>query len=206
MLGGCAFLDGHPEFSRRFRELPLHARDDAPTFAAAFHDLYHADQRRLDEQWQLFVANLDYGYDLQREAVVYQPVSSHDDNVVVAQVRANRGWQLTGVQVTAGTTYTLRASGRYQIASQPKIWWCEPGGVTIRYYQGAPLGMLLAGVSDQSRPLSGITALARPVPIGLRRELQFTESGTLFLRINESPAELADNAGQLQVEISSVTP
>ncbi len=48
--------------------------------------------------------------------------------------------------------------------------------------------------------------MARPVPIGLRRELQFTESGTLFLRINESPAELADNAGQLQVEISSVTP
>jgi hypothetical protein len=87
------------------------------------------------------------------------------------------------------------------VARDPKIWWCEPGGVTIRYIEGRPLGMLLAAVSDVSEPLAGITPLAQPTSIGLGGTVTFAESGTLFLRINDSPAELADNAGELVARI-----
>ena len=199
--GSSAFLDGHPDYSRRFRQLASHVRDSSSNFAAFFQKTYAGDRRQLDEQWQLFVVNLDYGYDLQREAIVYEPVATHGGDTVLVTIRADRGWQSTGIQVQAGSSYVLRAEGRYQIDNEPKVWWCEPGGVTIRYHQGLPLGMLVAAVSDQTQPLSGVTPLARPEPIGLEREIQFPQAGTLFLRINDSPAQLADNVGQLSVEV-----
>jgi hypothetical protein len=147
-------------------------------------------------------------------------------------VAADRGWQNSGLRLEAGTTYQLAASGRYQIAKQPKreessqrpgaqpsrdsskdsspeghadagdaIWWCEPGGVTIRYYHGQPLGILLAAVRpDQPKPGS-TTALLHPSIIGRAATLAPKESGTLFLKVNDSAGELDDNAGELKAEI-----
>jgi hypothetical protein len=197
----AAFLDGHPQFSARFRQLPDHVRDSLPAFSAGFWDLFSADRRQLVEQWQLFVQQLDYGYDLQREAIVYDPPGKDLAGSQDIRIRADRGWQSSGVRLAAGTTYVMEASGRYQIAREPKVWWCEPGGVTIRYYGGRPLGMLLAAVSDESKPLTGLSPLTRPEPIGLGTEIEFKEAGTLFLRINDSPAERADNDGELVVRI-----
>jgi hypothetical protein len=197
----AAFLDGHPQCSARFRQLAGHVQDNPSAFSESFWQLFSADRRQLVEQWQLFVQQLDYGYDLQREAIVYDPPGQELAGTQELQVRADRGWQSSGVRVASGTAYVVEASGRYQVAREPKVWWCEPGGVTIRYYGGRPLGILLAATSDESQPLAGLSPLTRPDPIGLGAEITCAESGTLFLRINDSPAELADNDGQLTVRI-----
>ncbi len=197
----AAFLDGHPQFSARFRRLPDHVRDSLTAFSAECSRLFEPDRRQLIEQWQLFVQHLDYGYDLRREAIIYDPPGRDLIGTQEVRIRADRGWQSSGVNVTARTPYHLEASGRYQVAREPAIWWCEPGGVTIRYYEGRPLGMLLAAVSDLSQPLTGDSPLTRPRAIGLGAEVTFEESGTLFLRINEAPADLADNDGELSVRI-----
>lgn len=196
-----AFLDGHPRFVQRFRRLAAHVDESPDEFNARLRGLFGDDQRQLVEQWQLFVATLEYGYDIRREAILYESTRLDRDGTTIVEIRADRGWQSTGVVVSPGTSYVVEASGRYQLAREPKIWWSEPGGVTIRYHAGHPLGMLMAGVSDQAEPLSGITPLADPRPIGLQREIQFDQPGTLFLRINDSPADLDNNAGTLQVEI-----
>ena len=78
----------------------------------------------------------------------------------------------------------------------------EADGITLEYHAGKPLGMLLAAVSDESRPLVGVTSLRKSTAVGAKAEFVPATSGTLFLRINDSPARLDDNAGQLQVEIS----
>jgi hypothetical protein len=197
----AAFLDGHPQFSARFRQLPDDVRESAPEFSASFWKLFEADRRQMVEQWQLFVLHLDYGYDLEREALVYDPPGTALAGSREIRVRAARGWQSAGVRVEAGATYVLEAAGRYQVAQAPRVWWCEPGGVTIRYYAGRPLGILLAAVSNESQALTGLTPLAKPDVVGLGAELECREAGTLFLRINEAPAELADNAGELVVRI-----
>jgi hypothetical protein len=106
--------------------------------------------------------------------------------------------------VEAGQTYQLEAVGRYQVGTVPRVWWCEPGGVTIEYYQGRPLGQLLAAVSDPSQSLEGVSPLVRPDAIGTGMRWEAKSSGTLFLRANDSPAKLADNAGELQVQIQPV--
>ncbi len=152
-------------------------------------------------------------------------------------VAADRGWQNSGLELEAGVTYQLTASGRYQIAKQPKpaasqaaaerglsqfsrqeaarmglspsappsaregtIWWCEPGGVTIRYYRGHPLGILLAAVRPDHPKPGSTTALLHSTVIGLAAKLTPKQSGTLYLKVNDSAGELDDNAGELRVQ------
>jgi hypothetical protein len=92
------------------------------------------------------------------------------------------------------------------VADQPQIWPCEPGGVSIRYWRGRPLGMLLAAVRPDHYSHDRPSPLTRPQPIGLGATLEPDRDGTLFLRINDSPAELRDNAGELRVRVEVGTP
>jgi len=74
--------------------------------------------------------------------------------------------------------------------------------VTIRYYRGRPLGILLGTLWAQDRPGTEPTPFLRPFAIGTGRPFVPKRSGTLYLAVNESPAALDDNAGTLQVVIA----
>jgi hypothetical protein len=195
----AALLDRHPHYRRRFRQASKFIR--GPDFQGRFDRLIGDEWEALSEQWQEFVANLEYGHDVQRTAVDFTPGQPLPDAGASLRVAADRGWQNSGLLLEAGTTYRIRASGRYQVANEPQIWWCEPGGVSIRYYKGLPLGILLAAVRpDPPRPEES-SPLIRPATVGLGTTLVPEHSGTLFLRINDSAAELHDNAGALAVYV-----
>ena len=196
----AAFLDGHPQYRERFRELYRHVA--APNFNRKFAEAYREDWPHLIEEWQLFVATLEHGHDVARMAIDFTPCKPIDSGTARFTVRADHGWQNTGLRLEQGVPYSVAARGRYQVADQPQIWWCEPGGVTIRYYDGRPLGMLLAAVRPDEGAAGGVTPLIRPVAIGLRKAITPEASGTLYLRINDSAGELDDNAGELEVEIA----
>ena len=69
----AAFLDGHPRYRERFRKLQsLVAR---PDFAQQFLKLYADDWLELNQEWQVYVANLKYGYDFDRMAIEFAPAS-----------------------------------------------------------------------------------------------------------------------------------
>jgi hypothetical protein len=192
-------LDRHPRYQARFRQLAGQVLQ--PDFNERFYHAYAADWSHLAEEWQVMVANLDYGYDVGRMAIDFtpgKPLSAAGAKVTVA---ADRGWQNSGLRLEAGVKYQLRAAGRYQVADRPQIWWCEPGGVSIRYCRGQPLGILLAAIRPDEAA-SGPSPLIRPLRIGLGTTLAPERSGTLFLRINDSAGELSDNAGSLVVELS----
>jgi hypothetical protein len=105
------------------------------------------------------------------------------------------------VRLEAGQHYQLRATGRYQLAGQPRVWWCEPNGVSIRYYHGQPLGILLAAVRSDDGA-TGSSGLLLPQVVGLETVLTAPRDGTLYLRINDAPDSLADNQGTLTVEVT----
>ena len=194
----ATLLDAHPDYREQFRQLPRMAGD--PQFTARFQAQLRDRWRELSEQWQLFVMNMEYGYDVEREAVEFRSGQPLEEGQRTVKIAADRGWQSTGVELLSNSTYQITASGRFQLAQTPKIWWCEPNGVTIRYHDGRPLGQLLAALRSDP-PGEGLTALAKPVPIGLERSITLSQPGTLYLRINDSPAELADNVGSLTVTI-----
>ena len=194
----AALLDFHPRYQERFRTLgqSVEARD----FTDKFRTLIGDDWQTLSEEWQLFVGNMEYGYDVPRMALDLTPGAPLEPGWNLVPVDATKGWQNTGIQLTGGTSYELRAKGRYEVAKEPVIWWCEPGGVTIRYYRSRPLGILLATVRPD-QPEDNTCAFLQPETIGLGTTLNVQSSGTLYLRINESAADLADNAGSLDVAI-----
>ena len=195
----ATLLDRHPDYQERFRKLSrlLNGPDFSDRFVALVGDGWDA----LSEQWRVFVVNLEYGHDVPRTVLDLSPGEPISGAGADATVAADRGWQNTGLRLQAGVTYRLTAQGRYQIADEPRTWWCEPGGVSIRYYRGLPLGILMAAVRPDEVHQSGPRPLVRPSAIGLGSALTPEKAGTLHLRINDSPGELDDNRGSLSVEI-----
>lgn len=192
-------LDRHPAYRDRFHKLPGFVT--SPDFTERFHRMWAADWQPLCEEWQLMVVDLNYGQDIVRTAIDFTPGKPMPASTAEVHVVSDRGWQNSGLRLEAGRTYRLTADGRYQLGQEPKVWWCEPGGVTIRYHQGRPLGVLLGAVQPDAPPPNSSSALLRPTVIGLGAELCPKTAGTLFLKINDSPAELADNRGSCRVSI-----
>jgi len=202
--GAAAFLDGHPRYGKQFRRLCRTSAE--PGFNDRCRQLFGNDWPQICEEWQLFAADLEYGYDLQRTAIDFAPGESLATGRRRLTVSADRGWQNTGLRLEPGQKFRITATGRYQVADDLKIWWCEPGGVSICYYHGRPLGMLLAAVRPEPSSTAGaINPFLQPIAVGLGTELAVPEGGTLYLRINDSAAELSDNAGELMVEVTAGT-
>ena len=197
----AAFLNDHPRYRDAFALLKERTRLPEVDFNSLLEAQLRDTQRELDEEWQIFVASIEYGYDLTRSAVEYSAARPVPDSGVTVEIDAARGWQSSGAHLNAGRAYAIRATGRYKIGDRPKDWWCEPNGVTIRYYRGQPIGRLMGAVRlDQGK--LGAARLVVPLPIGQAQTLTPQQDGTLYLRINESPAELADNHGSLRIEIT----
>lgn len=201
-----AFLDSHPRYHARFGQLLANVNEDDAAFNVAFRGLYEDDLAQLQEAWQVFIADLEHDYDFEKTAVDFAPGKDLEAGSKTVTVKADYGWQNSGIRLVAGTKYQLTAKGRYQVANQPKIWWCEPNGVSIRYYRGRPLGMLLAVVRPDGEgvaPLDGgqPSAFLQPTTIGLAKELSPAQSGTLYFKINDSAGELGDNLGTLSVDV-----
>ncbi len=189
------FLDRHPEYGDRFRRL----RKDVlrPDLTKRFVASVGKDWPALERQWQVFLADLEYGCDAARTLVDVKAGKPLGPAGARVEVSAERGWQNSGLRLEKGKRYRLQAEGRYQVAAKPRVWWCEPGGVTIRYYRRRPLGMLLAAVM----PEPGTILRLQPVAVGLGTTLVPEQSGTLYFKINESSGKWGDNTGKLSVEI-----
>lgn len=201
--GLAKFLDSHPRYQERFRKLPrLVLRRD---FDRRFRRAYKRDWDQLTTEWQWFAHSVEYGYDIEREAIDFSSSKSLDLNKSRVKIAADRGWQSTGIALDQGDAIELTAEGQYTIGfvdKQPIR--AEAGGVTLRYHRGQPLGRLLAAVVDTTDLAPGKATFAEPVPLSPKATLAAPRDGVLFLRINDSPAELAENAGSLLVQIKQI--
>jgi hypothetical protein len=197
----CYFLDQHPQTQAAFRELKERAADRTTEFSKSLYERIKANWPAIQEDWQVFVSHLDYGYDLSRALVVRKPGDPLPADGATVKLSANAFWQSTGYRLDAGKTYRVTAKGRYEIASEPQTWTCEPGGITLHYYRGQPIGGLLGAVTD-SEPVPAISPLVQPTAIGLAAEFTPIATGTLYLGINEFPTNLSDNRGELEIRIA----
>ena len=197
----CKFLDSHAEFGSTFRAMGrIHT---ASTFNETLRKLVNQNSPRIAAEWHLFATGLDYGYDIKRAAVDVKPGRALSDGASVeTKIAANRGWQSSGVWVDKGESIEITATGRFEVAQEPKPWISEPQGVTFTWYKGRPLGELQAVLvpdSKKSLPVA-INVLPRG-PVGVRREFKAEIKGTIYLRINDHPGKLADNKGAVTVKI-----
>jgi len=203
--GVCQFLNSHPRYRERFRRVSQSVRAADPR--GDLEKLFADDWRDLCEEWLLFVANVCHGYDFERAAVAFRPGRSLAPGAAAtATVQAARGWQSAEVRVERGRTYELTATGQFTLARQPKPWVSEPQGVSIRYCEGRPLGQLLGCIrSDDDAPLrQGRSTMREVIPLGRGARWTAADTGTLYLRVNDFWNELADNGGEVHVEVREI--
>ncbi|PQO44890.1 hypothetical protein [Blastopirellula marina] len=197
--GLCAFLDNNSLSQHEFREMVAHVKLTGGFSNRLFSQLGDV-LPQVSENWQLFTLNAEYGYDWQRNEVVYkEPVLIGD--VATAEIATDRGWQSTGIALEPNVEYEFRAVGQYVIRNDGQPWMCEPNGVTIHYWKGKPLGVLVGAYRVEQYDGTNLTPLAKETAVGYGTPLTPDDPSTLFLKVNESPAELADNQGKIQIQI-----
>jgi len=197
-----SFLDSHPRYRDRFGEL---ARDlGRADFKRTFHGLYSHDLPDIWTEWPVFAASLKHGYDFERMAIKFQrgePLKAVGESKSIS-IAVDRGWQSSHILVRQGEEYEVKPDGRFTVAQKPKPWVSEANGISFRYCDGRPLGMLLAAIRCET----GTGELQREpmldtIPIGSGRKFIAATTGTLYFRINDFPGELDDNAGSLKIEV-----
>lgn len=202
-----ALLENDPRFHGSFRRLVQFI--NYPDFNPRLVRLLGSAWKDLQYQWLIVLADLDYGYDFARTVTEFRPGAPVLPLGHVIRVEAAKGWQNSGLLLDDTRSYELSASGRFIIARDEVPWECEPQGVTIRYHRGKPLGALLAAVvptaDELPDPLAEVKtpgSFFRPILVGRRLILRPPRKGTLFLRVNDSPAELSDNSGEVIVRLT----
>ena len=181
---------------------------------AEFHDRLAAtpgwDADRAARDFDAFTDELDYGYDFARSAIDWAPGRSPGGRERTS-VDATRGWQNSGLALTAGASYAMTASGTVRIGTLPATadaaatpLESEADGISLRWYRGRPAGRLLAAQWVE-RPADGGRPRFVVIGEGGRSALKAAADGPLFLKINEPPGALADNEGTLDVELAAGT-
>ena len=202
-------LDNHPQYRETYRDMAkwLTFADFSNRFYLQLADHWG----ELQIEWLGLLDELQYGYDVPRIVIEQQepPLGQPLTSSMAFDVDASRGWQNSGVALEMGQTYRITANGQYQLGDSPKVWYAEPNGVTFRYHKGQPVGLLIGAVvpiglfdTDEEIPPKSVPFLS-PILIGTGIELTPQQSGILYLRINDSPAELGDNKGTCRVEIEN---
>ncbi len=207
---GCEFFSKHEKTKAVFEKLPQIAELDSTAFNQHFIRSIQDNRAELERDWELFVNEMEYGYEIERGCLTSaKPIGARFGSASTRfNLISDRSWQITDIQVKRGDRFRISGIGEFVVAKAQlnEFWNCQSNGITIRYYQGRPLGMLHAGVLD----LEGKTAkdqvrgLFDPFPIGSDAEIEALSDGVLCLRINESPASLDDNQGALEVTIEKL--
>jgi hypothetical protein len=197
----AVFFDHDPKYQKIFRESPQFVADVTQEFSQRLINRLPEPHQQISEQWQWFVYNIEYGYDVARESIVRKesPLALPAAGATIA-VAADRGWQSSGYELKAGQAYSISAPGQFQIGKSTKPWISEANGITLEFHKRRPIGQLLAAVTDEGQS-GGLTPLVSPIALGPIGEIQCERDGVLYFRVNDSPAKLADNAGELQVTV-----
>ena len=199
----AVFSHRHPRLRSTFQQLQQQLDRHADEFTQSFLISLRETPHEVETAWQLFLAHVDYGYDVASEAIVDRTSRPLPAEGATVRIDAAKAWQSTGIMVSKGQRLRVEARGRYQVGQQPKPWWCEPQGVTIEYYQQRPLGILLGAIDDPGSPIID-SPLAEPFAVGRQLERTAERKGVLFLRINERTDGLGDNKGALVVTVKPI--
>lgn len=193
-----ALLAGHPAHANVFS-----AAEHGPLDAAFTQRLEASDgwdAARAARDFDAFTDELDYGFDFARSGIDWSPGKPLESRQSIAVV-SDRGWQNSGWSLARERQYSLTASGRVKVGQTSAcLLESEADGISLRWYRGRPLGQLLAAQwveepADGGRPRFVVLAA------GAAGEWTALTDGPLYFKINESPGELADNAGILTVKL-----
>ena len=204
----CTFFATQTELRQDFQHLYRGQLDYSFESSARWLRVLENDWKKLSIQWRCFVDDLDYGVDVTRSALEWGSLENRILNKGEESnftLRADRGWQSTGILVESGESIELSAEGRVVVRefADGKRWSSEPQGITVEYHRGKPLGCLigvLASVEEEQH-----SARWKTIRIGNQAVLTASQKSILLLKLNEPSRDLVDNQGTLNVSVRKAT-
>jgi hypothetical protein len=194
-------LEHHPNY-RGAGELRNHLRLDSAAFWDQLLRSLGPSAAHLEADWQMMLREIDYGYSAAQGAIAHQPHGRKSSAGWIGPIQAARSWQATGWHVPAERPVSITAEGRISLGREPRSWDSEPPGITVEYYQGRPLGELVAVVLLDEPDQHG-QRWSDVRPVGRHARLSWPGSGQLYLRVNERPGALDDNTGEFAVRLGA---
>ncbi len=201
----CIFFDQNPRTRTQFQTLAKSLND--PFAWSKFEIALQPDWKEMLTEWNLFASESYEGFDFDRMAIEFiegKPMNELTDlptKPIRTEVRADRGWQSTRLFVEKGRNYEIVAKGQFSLADKPKPWISEAEGISFRYHNRIPLGRLLATVRTSEMEAGEAESMLEMQSIGATSRFEAKKTGTLYLRLNDHPGELADNKGSAMIEI-----
>ncbi|MFK7769737.1 MAG: hypothetical protein AB8B55_21195 [Mariniblastus sp.] len=210
----CEFFSKHEKSKSEYEALKKMANIAPDQFNQKFIRSLRDNWNQLETDWELFISEIDYGYQPQRGRITKAIPKDASFGVSDSKfkIRSNQSWQTTSIDVKKGDRFLIAGSGEFKVGESSLAggkqmpWPCQSNGVTIQYHRGSPLGMLHAGVFSPNAETGKERAkgLVNPISIGSRAEFTAPADGVLALRINESPSRMDDNEGGLEVVVEKL--
>jgi len=180
----CYLLANNPNYSGRFKALGVAMMEEQP--GVTFEAVYGPVAKQISFEYDQFVKTLDNGYRADLAAwqwnKKFSPLSATRPTKVA--IKAEAGWQASGVTLTAGEKYEAACVGKWKIH---------------------PDGDELTGAGD-SKGRGRMEAvifndfeLSKPIVIGARSTFTAPTGGQLYFRCNDAWGELAGNDGEITV-------
>ncbi len=199
-----ALLDHHPRHKDALAGLPyLMMEKDADSL---FTGLLGKDGKSLTLDWADLAATFSYGYDFEKTRIDYRHGETLQEEKTIELSLNGGGWQNSGIRLEGGKSYLLSAEGRGKIFDPEfdRLFPTEPNGITLRYFNGRPIGQLLAVVVPETPEKKGdpLAPWDSAIPIIRSKETLTPEtSGTLFFRVNLPPAGIARSEGSFSITV-----
>lgn len=207
----CDFLSQHPLSKDRFGDLKKHVHRSPERFNRKFQQIFAEQLDILERDWAWFIRELDYGYSISRGVLSELRLSEEADKENRYELKTDRSWQYLNMKVKAGQKFRVSAKGRFEVGSslvngQRKPWPCESNGITIDWFGGRPIGELQLMIVPADKNVAVLPRICSkaPVSVGNGKVIVADVNGMLCFRINESPANLSDNRGKLELAIEKV--
>ncbi|MCA9034992.1 MAG: hypothetical protein KDA91_07680 [Planctomycetaceae bacterium] len=201
----CWMLSHHPDYADRFSRLRRIREGSA--FEAMFEREFRPLLDTMAIEWLLTLDSLIEGFDMTRsfprrsivQTVQHQnPQSLDAGELATVKVRADRGWQFTGLTIGEGEQSRIDASGQFTLGMEELPLVSEAAGITLEYYRGRPVGELQAILVSTDGSLA-----SRRFAIGCSGSIQLPFRAELWLQLNEPESMRADNSGSVNVRIRS---
>jgi hypothetical protein len=177
-------LENNPNYSERFRALGLGLLAGQPV---RFADAFGPVLSELAFEYRFFVTHLERGYRVDLCSWNWKrKFAEPADSAIACRVAARRGWQPSGVIVSAG--------GKYEYATEGK-WHLSDEGVELT----------ADGQADSTGRLEGVVLtdfrLSEPFSLAAGGSFAPPADGQLYLRCRDRWSDLADNRGTIKVRI-----
>ena len=181
----CHLLAQNPNYSRRFKRLGINIMSgEGDSFDNAFGEV--ADY--ISFEYDQFVQNFGNGYRVDLCAWDWKTkpsILATTTERKKKQVKAQAGWQATGLKVQTGVTYDYIAQGQWNVVRDGPQLTADGDSDD----NGRLIGLIMHGDFE----------LMGPFNLGEKGEFTSPVEGHLYLRCDDLWTELSDNNGELTV-------